>query len=89
MKAACGVPQQKQKQEENCSRIAPKRAAGSWAAAAVTSTSRARTTFDISPAAIRSVAAAIMRSKSPGGRDAGDLDPQVGMRIEQRQRIVP
>ena len=68
MKAASGVPQQKQKQEGNCSRIAPKTAAGSWAAPALTSTSRASTTFDISPAPIRSVAAAIIRSKSPGGR---------------------
>ena len=32
MKAASGVPTQKQKQEGNCSRIAPKAAAGSWAA---------------------------------------------------------
>ena len=65
--AASGVPQQKQKQEGNCSRIAPKTAAGSWAAPADTSTSRASTTFDISPASIRPVAAATARSKSPGG----------------------
>ena len=68
MKAASGVPQQKQKQEENCSRIAPNRAAGSWAAPALTSTSRASTTLDISPASIRAVAVAIVCSKSTGGR---------------------
>jgi hypothetical protein len=68
MKAASGVPQQKQKQEGNCSRIAPKTAAGSCAAPAETSTSRASTIFDISPALIRSVAAEIIRSNSPGGR---------------------
>ena len=67
-KAASGVPQQKQKQAENCSRIAPKSAAGSWAEGEVTSTSRARTTLRISPASIRRVASPTIASKSPGGR---------------------
>ena len=67
-KAASGVPQQKQKQEENCSRMAPNRAAGSWAAGEPTTTSRARTTLCISPASILSVAAPTIASKSPGGR---------------------
>ena len=67
-KAACGVPQQKQKQEENCSRIEPNNAAGSCAEAPATTTSRASTTLLISPAPIRSVAAATERSKSRGGR---------------------
>ena len=68
MNAASGVPTQKQKQAGNCSRMAPKSAAGSWAAPAPTTTSRASTTLLISPASIRVVAAATAASKSPGGR---------------------
>src|ERR1044072_4915217 len=68
MKAASGVPQQKQKQEGNCSRIAPNNAPGSWAAPALTITSRASTTLLSPPASMRLVAAATARSKSPGGR---------------------
>ncbi len=87
MKAASGVPQQKQKQEENCSRIAPKTAAGSWAAPAVTSTSRASTIFDISPAPIRSVAAGDHPLELTGRAGAADLDPRGRVRVEQRQRV--
>ena len=68
VKAASGVPQQKQKQAGNWSRIAPNRAAGSWAEPASTITSRASTTLLISPAPIRSVAAATAASNSAGGR---------------------
>ena len=68
MNAASGVPQQKQKQDGNCSRIAPKTAAGSCAAAPQATTSRASTTLLISPAPIRSVASPTARSNSPGGR---------------------
>src|SRR3954468_24379543 len=68
MKAASGVPQQKQKQAGNCSRIAPKTAAGSWAAAALTITSRASTTLESSPTAIRDVAPSTAASNSRGGR---------------------
>ena len=62
MNAASGVPTQKQKHDPNSSRSAPNRAAGEWAEGASTRTSRARTTFSISPALIRSTAAATERS---------------------------
>ena len=88
MNAASGVPQQKQKQDGNCSRIAPNTAAGSCAAPAQTSTSRASTTFDISPTRIRSVAAAIMPLELAGRADAADLDPRGRVGIEQRQRLI-
>ncbi len=67
MKAASGVPAQKQKQAGNCSLIAPKIGPGSWAAGASTITSRASTTFSISPAAIRPVAFSTAASKARGG----------------------
>ena len=86
MKAASGVPTQKQKQAGNCSRMAPKRAAGSWAAPALTTTSRASTTLLISPASIRAVAAPTAASKSPGRAGAADLRVRGRVRVEHRQR---
>ena len=86
-KAASGVPRQKQKQDGNCSRRAPKIAAGSWAAAASTVTSRASTTLLISPLSIRSVADSTAASKSAGRKHAADLRPIGEVRVEQRQRV--
>ena len=68
MNDASGVPTQKQKQDGNCSRRAPKIAAALCAFAPSTVTSRASTTLLISPAPIRSVAASTAASNSPGGR---------------------
>ncbi len=69
----------------NCSRIEPKTAAGSCAEAPATTTSRASTTLLISPAPIRSVAAATERSKSPRGPGAANLRARRQVRVEQRQ----
>ena len=71
MKAASGVPQQKQKQAGNCSRIAPNSGAGSWAAAVVTTTSRASTTLLISSSAILNVAAPPSLRNRPGDERCG------------------
>ncbi len=68
MNAASGVPTQKLKQEGKPSLIAANIAAGSWAEPARTTTSRASTTLAISPARIRSTAAATEDSNSPGLR---------------------
>ncbi len=86
MKAASGVPTQKQKQAGNCSRMAPNRAAGSWAAPALTTTSRASTTLLISPASIRAVAAADGGFEVARRAGAADLRVRGRVRVEHRQR---
>ena len=58
MKAASGVPTQKQKQDGKTSRRAPKTAPGSWAAAASTVDLAGQHDLLQPPASIRSTAAA-------------------------------
>ena len=62
MKAASGVPTQKQKQDGKSSRRAPSIGAGSWAAGASTVTSRASTTLSTLAGRIGSTAAATICS---------------------------